>query len=175
MQIGKVDYVQERSAGLTDLLYHFRNKYLIHAAIESSEVLNIYSGNVKTDANGDAVITLPAWFDAINKDLRYQLTVIGTFAQAIVGEKVKNNRFIIKTNAPNVEVSWQVTGIRKDAFADKHRIPIEEMKPEIERGYYLYPDAFDQPSERSIEFVREGEVIRQLKAVSEKAPKEKKE
>ena len=31
MQIGKLDYVQERSADLTDLLYHFRNKYLIHA------------------------------------------------------------------------------------------------------------------------------------------------
>ena len=34
MQIGKLDYVQERSAGLTDLLYHFRNKYLIHDDVE---------------------------------------------------------------------------------------------------------------------------------------------
>src|SRR6185295_4934573 len=35
------------------------NRYLLHAAIESSEVLNLYSGNVVTDANGEAVVTLP--------------------------------------------------------------------------------------------------------------------
>ena len=42
--------------------------------------------------------------------------------RAIVGAKIKGNRFVIKTNAPNVEVSWQVTGVRQDAFAKKHRL-----------------------------------------------------
>jgi hypothetical protein len=105
------------------------NKYLFHAAIESSEVLNVYSGNIITDANGYAVVALPDWFESINKDLRYQLTVIGTFAQAIVAEKVKGNRFRIKTNAPNVEVSWQVTGVRSDAAMLKHPFKAEQTKP----------------------------------------------
>ncbi|HEV8486371.1 MAG TPA: hypothetical protein VGV87_22700 [Blastocatellia bacterium] len=67
---------------------------------------------------------------ALNRDFRYQLTVIGTFAQAIVATKISGNRFTIKTNATNVEVSWQVTGIRKDAYGNKHRISVEEVKSE---------------------------------------------
>ena len=53
------------------------NKYLFHAAIESSEVLNLYSGNIVLDASGEAIIQLPAWFEVVNKDFRYQLTSIG--------------------------------------------------------------------------------------------------
>jgi len=50
----------------------------------------------------------PDSFQALNKDLRYQLTVMGTFAQAIVAGEVKDKRFTIKTSAPGVKVSWQV-------------------------------------------------------------------
>ena len=149
------------------------NKYLYHSFVESPDMMNIYNGNIATDQNGEAVVELPEWFEALNKGFRYQLTVIGTFAQAIVAEKVKGNRFTIKTSAPNVEVSWQVTGIRKDAFADKHRIPVEEMKPELERGYYLHPDAYDQPAERSVQFARQGDLMRQVKTASETVHKEK--
>ena len=45
-----------------------------------------------------------------------------------------------------MKVSWQVTGIRQDAYAEKHRIPVEEDKPEDERGTYLNPDAFERRS-----------------------------
>jgi hypothetical protein len=145
------------------------NKYLYHAAIESSEALNVYSGNVTTDAKGNAVVTLPEWFDAVNRDLRYQLTVIGTFAQAIVAEKVRNNRFTIKTNAPNVEVSWQVTGVRSDRAMLKHPFKVEENKPERERGYYLHPEAFDQPEERSLQYLSHPENLQQRKEARERA------
>jgi hypothetical protein len=133
------------------------NKYLYHAAIESSEVLNVYSGNVTTDGNGEAVVTLPEWFESINKDFRYQLTVVGTFAQAIVGNKIKDNRFTIKTNAANIEVSWQVTGVRSDAAILKHPFKLEENKPQSERGSYLTPDAYNQPEERGIKWARNPE------------------
>jgi hypothetical protein len=139
------------------------NKYLYHAAIESSEVLNIYSGNVTTDENGDAVVGLPDWFEAVNRDFRYQLTVVGTFAQAIVGDKIKDNRFRIKTNAPGVEVSWQVTGIRSDAAIRKHPFKLEQEKTEAERGYYLAPEAYDQPEERGIEWAHNPQTRQQLK------------
>jgi hypothetical protein len=139
------------------------NKYLIHAAIESSEVLNVYSGNVTTDARGIAVVALPDWFGAANTDLRYQLTTVGTFARAMVAEKVANNRFTIKTEEPNVEVSWQVTGVRADAALRNHPFKVEQDKPEPERGHYLSPAAFDQPEEKSIEWVRHPELMKQMK------------
>jgi hypothetical protein len=104
------------------------NKYLNHAAIESSEVLNVYSGNITTDVRGDAVVQLPGWFEALNKDFRYQLTVVGTFARAIVAEEIKSNRFVIQTDAPNVKVSWQVTGVRSDPTARKFKFEVEEER-----------------------------------------------
>jgi hypothetical protein len=143
------------------------NKYLYHAAIESSEVLNVYSGNVTTNEQGEAVVMLPDWFEALNKDLRYQLTVIGTFAQAIVAEKVKHNRFTIKTNAPNVEVSWQVTGVRSDAAMLKRPFKAEEEKPERERGTYLNPGAFNHPEERGLEWARHPEMMPRMKEARE--------
>jgi hypothetical protein len=139
------------------------NKYLYHSFVESPDMKNIYDGNIVTDDNGHAVVEMPDYFEALNSDFRYQLTVLGTFAQAIVAEKIKGNRFVIKTSAPNVEVSWQVTGIRQDAFANKHRIPVEEIKPEIERGYYLHPEAFEKPSERGVAWARNPEAMQQLK------------
>ena len=116
-------------------------------------MMNIYNGNITTDSNGIAMVELPEWFEALNREFRYQLTVVGQFAQAIVAEKVKGNRFTIQTSTPGVEVSWQVTGIRQDAWANKNRIPVEEQKSNQERGYYLHPEAFQQPEEKSIQMV----------------------
>jgi hypothetical protein len=138
-------------------------KYLLHAAIESSEVLNVYSGNVNTNENGEATIVLPDWFEALNRDFRYQLTVVGTFAQAIVEDEVRNNRFRIRTNAPGVKVSWQITGIRSDAVMRKHPFQVEENKPDRERGTYLSPEAFNQPEERGVEWVRNPQRMHQMK------------
>lgn len=142
------------------------NKYLYHSFVESPDMMNIYNGNATTDQTGEAVVVLPDWFEALNKSFRYQLTVVGTFARAMVAEKVKDNRFTIKTDAPNVEVSWQITGIRKDAYAEKHRIPVEEEKAAPDRGAYLHPDAFDKPEEKGIAFRRAQELMQTLKASS---------
>src|SRR5262249_26624368 len=145
------------------------NKYLYHSFVESPDMMNVYNGNVTTDANGEATVTLPDYFEALNRDFRYQLTVIGQFAQAIVASKVNGNRFSTKTDQPGVEVSWQVTGIRQDAYANKHRIPVEEAKPEGERGYYLHPQVFDQPEEKSLEWARNPEMMRQIKSRRQEA------
>jgi hypothetical protein len=139
------------------------NKYLYHSFVESPDMKNIYDGNVITDASGEAIVVLPDYFEALNHDFGYQLTVIGTFAQAIIADKIRDNHFRIKTNAPNVEVSWQVTGVRHDAFANKHRIPVEEEKPKVERGYFLHPEAFGQPEEKSINWARDAEGMMQLR------------
>lgn len=145
------------------------NKYLYHSFVESPEMMNIYNGNVTTDAEGQAVVTLPGWFEALNRDFRYQLTVIGTFAQAIVAEEITGNSFKIITSAPNVKVSWQVTGVRQDAFANKHRIQVEEDKPETERGFYLHPDAFNQPEEKGVNWARNPGLMQELKESRERS------
>jgi hypothetical protein len=143
------------------------DKYLYHSFVESPDMMNIYNGNVTTDAQGTAIVTMPDWFEALNGDFRYQLTVIGTFAQAIVASEIANGSFSIKTDKPNVKVSWQVTGVRQDAWANAHRIPVEQVKPERERGFYLHPELFGAPEEKSIAWARHPETMKRAK---EKSP-----
>ena len=126
------------------------NKYLYHSFVESPDMMDVYNGNVTTDQHGLATITLPGYFEALNRDFRYQLTVIGQFAQAMVASEISGNHFTIKTNKRGVRVSWQVTGIRQDAFANAHRIPVEVEKPVREQGHYLHPDLFNASPELAI-------------------------
>jgi hypothetical protein len=139
------------------------NKYLVHASVESSEMMNIYTGNVTTDTQGLATIRLPAWFEALNTDFRYQLTVIGQFAEAIIASKIANHQFTIKTNAPNVEVSWQVTGVRQDAYAKAHPLVVEAEKDARTQGFYIHPELYGAPEEKQIEWARHPEMMKRLK------------
>jgi hypothetical protein len=118
------------------------NKYLYHSFVESPDMMNIYNGNITTGANGIAVVDLPSYFDVLNIDFRYQLTVIGEFAQAIIKEEISGNQFTIQTDKPHVKVSWQVTGVRNDAWAQANRIEVEVDKGPIEKGLYLYPELY---------------------------------
>jgi hypothetical protein len=118
------------------------NKYLFHSAVESPDMMNVYNGNIRTGADGVATVDLPEYFSALNKDFRYQLTVIGEFAQAIIYEEINGNSFKIKTDKPNVKVSWQVTGVRKDPYAEKNRMVPEVDKKGDERGKYLMPSGY---------------------------------
>jgi hypothetical protein len=139
------------------------NKYLYHSFVESPDMMNVYNGNILLDANGEAWVELPEWFEALNRDFRYQLTSIGGFAPLYIAEKVQNNRFKIAGGQPGLEVSWQVTGIRQDAWANANRIPVEEDKPESERGFYLHPKLFGQSDEKGIEWAQKPELMRRIK------------
>jgi hypothetical protein len=128
------------------------NKVLRHAAAESNEVINFYSGNITTDASGKAIVRLPDYFEALNKDARYQLTVIGSFAQAIISKEVSNNQFEIATNQPNVKVSWEVKGVRNDAHMRMQPFVAEEVKSAAERGKYWDPAAHNQPESKRVSY-----------------------
>jgi hypothetical protein len=127
------------------------NKFLQHSFVESPDMMNIYNGNVILDKKGRASVTLPEWFQSLNKEFRYQLTCVGGFAPVYVAEKISDNHFKIAGGKPGMEVSWQVTGIRQDPYAVANRIVVEEDKPTYARGYYLHPEAYGQPKDRSIE------------------------
>ena len=126
------------------------NKYLYHSCVESPDMMNIYNGNIVTDANGDATVTLPQYFEAANTDFKYQLTVIGQFAQAIIATEISNNQFTIKTDKPNVKVSWQVTGVRNDPYAKNNPTVAEVDKQGVEKGHYIHPEYYGQPQTLSI-------------------------
>ncbi len=126
------------------------NKILMHAAVESNEVMNLYSGNIKTDAGGKATVSLPNYFEAINKDFRYQLTVIGAFAQAIISKEVSGNSFEISTSIPNVKVSWEVKAVRNDARMKQQSFVAVQEKTAAQKGKYLDPAAHKQPLSKGI-------------------------
>jgi hypothetical protein len=128
------------------------NKTLMHVAAESNEVINFYSGNVTTDASGKATVKLPDYYEALNKDSRYQLTVIGSFAQAIISKEVSNNQFEIATSTPNVKVSWEVKGVRNDAHMRLHPFVAEEMKSGSQKGKYIDPAAYNQPESKRVSY-----------------------
>ena len=118
------------------------NKFLVHSFVESPDMMNVYNGNAITDANGFVTVELPDYVENANKDYRYQLTPIGQFAQCIIKEKVKGNKFVIQTDKPNVEVSWMITGIRSDPYANQNRIVPVVDKDQNEKGKYLHPEAY---------------------------------
>ena len=134
------------------------NKYLYHSFVESPDMMNVYNGNVVLDENGEATVTLPDWFETLNRDFRYQLTPIGAPGPNLyIAQKIANNYFRIAGGQAGIEVSWQVTGIRQDAFANANRIPVEEDKQGTEVGTYLHPEAFGLTQDRSLAKVQAAE------------------
>ncbi|MET7900727.1 hypothetical protein ABZS86_04350 [Streptomyces sp. NPDC005355] len=126
------------------------NKYLMHSFVESPEMTNFYQGTVTTGDNGEATITLPKYFEALNREHRYQLTPIGELAMAVVAGEIRDNKFTIRTDKPGVTVSWQVTGVRQDAWAKANRITVEENKPEGQRDRYLHPELYEEPMSKKL-------------------------
>jgi hypothetical protein len=131
-------------------------------------MMNIYNGNVVLDANGQAWVELPEWFEPLNKDFRYQLTCIGGFAQVYIAQKITDNRFKIAGGTAGMEVSWQVTGIRQDPWAEANLKPVEEDKAADERGFYLSPESYGQPEEKGIEWARNPKMMQRMQEEREK-------
>ncbi len=126
------------------------NKYLQHASVESDEMLNVYNGNVILDGSGEATVELPGWFEAFNWDFRYQLTCVGGYAPVYIAEKVRDNRFRIAGGTPGLEVSWQVSGVRQDPYAQVNQLEVEPEKSLRDRGRYRSPSAFGRNESESI-------------------------
>jgi len=114
------------------------NKFLYHSFVESPDMMNIYNGNITTNSNGEVTVELPDYFESLNVEFRYQLTVMGDFAQAIIADEITGNQFKIKTDKPNIKVSWQVTGVRNDTYAKENRVVPVVEKPAEQKGTLLY-------------------------------------
>ena len=136
------------------------NKYLCHSSVDSPDMKNIHDGIVALDDRGEAETGFPDWFDVLNKDFRHQATAVGAPGPNLhIAEEISdttkdysssssnnnNSRFKVAGGTSGMKVSWQVTGIRKDPWANAHRVQVEEDKPDKERGYYMHPDLYGQP------------------------------
>ncbi|MFZ0667477.1 MAG: hypothetical protein WAM97_17115 [Acidimicrobiales bacterium] len=119
-------------------------KYLYHSFVESPDMKNVYDGTAILDGDGSAIVELPDWFEALNRDFRYTLTALDVPAPDLhISSRIKDAKFSIAGGRANQEVSWQVTGIRQDAWANANRIPVEVDKKDEDRGRYLHPELFD--------------------------------
>jgi len=127
------------------------NKYLYHSFVESPDMKNVYDGVVVLDAVGEAWVELPDWFEALNRDFRYQLTALDAPGPNLhVADRISGNRFRIAGGASGASVSWQVTGIRHDPYAEAHRIPVEEVKTGREQGRYRHPELYGAPANAGV-------------------------
>ena len=134
------------------------NKYLLHYCSESPDVINFYSGTVRLDAAGSAVVVLPHYFAKVNRDPRYTLTAIGApMPQLHIAEEISESdlasgaacSFRIGGGAAKAKVSWRVDAVRNDLWVRSRGAPVELDKTGPERGTYQAPDLYGQPEERS--------------------------
>ncbi|HYG98453.1 MAG TPA: hypothetical protein VD837_04925 [Terriglobales bacterium] len=104
-------------------------KYLAHATVQSPEMKTVYDGVVLLDSNGRATITLPDYFSALNKDFRYQLTPIGAAAPNLyISQEINGNQFSIAGGPAYKRISWQITGVRNDTYAQQNPLEVEQLK-----------------------------------------------
>jgi hypothetical protein len=148
-----------KSGGITKIDHPLDpdNMYLSHRTVESPEMKTVYDGTVVLNSDGDAVVQLPEYFEALNRDFRYQLTCIGGYAPVYIADEISNNEFMIAGGKSGMKVSWQVTGIRNDAYANSKPIEVETYKSDKDRGSYLNPKAFGLSSEYGISPMNSGE------------------
>ncbi len=132
------------------------NRYLYHFAQEAPEVQNVYNGVATLDAQGEATVTLPAYFSALNTGpFRYQLTAIGAAMPNLhIAQEIQGNAFRIAGGVPGKKVSWEVTAVRNDPYLRDHPAQAEVDKPAGERGTYLYPEGYGQPAEMGLDYQR---------------------
>jgi hypothetical protein len=141
--------------------------YLNHFCAEGPEPYNVYRGNVVTDARGYATITLPAYFESINRDPTYHLTIVNgageDFVQVRVVREIKNNQFTIRTSAPHVKVSWEVKAIRNDRWIQQYGFQTVQEKEDEIKGKYQHPELYGQPKEKGIHHHPEPEPVKETR------------
>lgn len=128
-----VDGILFKSASLFSIDHPLdpKRKVLNHACVESPEYKTFYDGTAMLDRRGRATVKLPRWFDALNHDLRYQLTAIGAAAPGLhVAREAEAGSFAIAGGPPGARVCWQVTGVRRDAWARANPMQVEQPRAE---------------------------------------------
>ncbi len=119
-----------------------RTKLLYHSFVESPDAKNLYDGIAKLNGSGEVTIRLPAYFELLNKDFRYQFfPLYDAMPGLYIKQEVKDNAFVIAGGKPGGEISWQVTGNRHDPYILAHPIIPEVEKSDstpVKKGVCIY-------------------------------------
>jgi len=126
------------------------NEFLQQAEVVSDNLSAVYSGNITLGSDGTAVVQLPDYLESFCGDFRYQLTCVGGYAPVFVSSEISGNQFVIAGGKDGLKVSWQITGIRKDKYAQAHPLEVEKKKTVSEQGKYLHPELYGRSADRSL-------------------------
>ncbi len=127
------------------------DRFLVHAAVESAELKNVYDGTAVLDEEGRATVELPEWFESLNESFRYQLTAVGAPAPELhVSRPLTGHAFAIAGGGPGLEVCWQVTGVRCDDWARAHPLTADEEKAPEEKGFFVHPELVGRPPDQAL-------------------------
>jgi len=127
----RVDGILFKSASLFSIDHPLdpKRKVLNHACVESPEYKTFYDGIVTLGRGGRATVRLPRWFAALNDELRYQLTPLGAAASELhIEQEAADGTFRIAGGHPGLRVCWQVTGVRRDAWARANPLVVEQAR-----------------------------------------------
>lgn len=131
-----------------------KNKLLYHSFVESPDALNIYTGSVRFDSRGEAVVELPEYFLVLNRDSTYRATPIGEPMPNLYVKKEVRRKFlglfgrpvfVLAGGAAFGEASWMVTGVRKDPYIIANPIIPEVWKGNgapYAQGMYAHPELY---------------------------------
>jgi hypothetical protein len=119
------------------------------ALVGAFEQVSIISGNARTGSNGRVTVRVPDLFASQHRDFRYQLTPLGRASGLHVARTIEGGRFVIAADEPDLEVSWQVTGLRSDPSAARP-FRADVPKSASERGRFLQPRLHGQPAGKAL-------------------------
>jgi hypothetical protein len=142
--------------------------YLRHFCAEGPEPNTLYRGTVTLNAQGEAIVELPSYFEALNADFSYHLTCVGDYAPVYIKQKIQGNRFVIAGGKPGMEVSWLVIARRNDPYwkarPEEHLVEIPKEPDNI--GKYLHPELYGAPHSQ-IAVYRRGHTLEEIRAYKE--------
>lgn len=142
--------------------------YLRHFCAEGPEPNTLYRGTVTLNTQGEAIVELPSYFEALNADFSYHLTCIGDYAPVYIKQKIQGNRFVIAGGKPGMEVSWLVIARRNDPYwqarPEEHLVEIPKEPDNI--GKYLHPELYGAPRSQRAAY-RRGHTLEEIRAYKE--------
>jgi hypothetical protein len=146
--------------------------YLNHFCTEGPEPYNSYRGTVVLDANGEAWIQLPDYFEAINRDPSYHLTAVGApMPNLHVAVEIQGNRFKIAGGVPGKKVSWEVKAIRNDLWVQRYGYQTEQEKEDAIKGKYIQPELYGMPKENGIHYRPDVERLGYTPQINQTSPR----
>ena len=100
-------------------------------------------------------MTLPDWFQALNTDFEYHADAVSAHSrQALRRAGGPEQRFGIAGGRPGLKVSWQITGVRQDAFALPHPFRWSRTSRTRSSGAYQHPQAWGQPEDIGVGYAQ---------------------